>query len=484
MTFGGETRNEPRNLGRRVEPHVVLCLSTGLVLVFEALRGSATVNTSAAWPALQALVALIALAHAWRFQQRLQLAPLIVIALAFELAWVCIHLALGVRSDADSIYAYPRAGDALLSGRYPSSEYPPGAVLLFAFDSLVSGGGHEVRVSHAFVMIPFQLATVLGVWALRTRWSRWLAAVVALWPLDAFFWEFKFDAAPTAMLAAGLSLATRRRWAWAGVALGVGAALKWTPALSGLVLAVWLLGRGRARAASAHLLGLVGTFALVNLPFLVRWPHEVLFSYRDQAGRGITAESFYYLPLRALGIVRPGVVISHAVGAPGWADHLAIGVQSALLVALLATASRTDRLRGGVSLAALAPVVFLLTNRIFSPQFLVTCVAAWAIAASLLAESRSEQLRFALVVFGATLANVLVYPTGAPYWPAFSAGLFFLSFVATGWFWLRTVAARPTTHERGRRPSVVSAMHKISGSVLRQGSRKRPNRTEGGGSRT
>ena len=58
-------------------------------------------------------------------------------------------------------------------------------------------------------MVPFQLVCVASVWALRTRWSAWLATFLALWPLNAFYWEFRFDLVPTAALVAGLLLASR-----------------------------------------------------------------------------------------------------------------------------------------------------------------------------------------------------------------------------------------------------------------------------------
>jgi len=189
---GGTTavvRAKPAALADRLDPHHVLAASAATVLLLEAFRGSATVDTAPIWPILQATVAAAAFALAWRNQQRLRLGPIVAIGLGFHLAWITIHLGLGVQSDSDSVIAYPRAGDGLLSGHYPSSEYPPGAVLLFALDSLLSGGGDADRVSHAFVMVPFQVATVIGVWLLKTRWSPWFAAIVALWPLNAFFWS-------------------------------------------------------------------------------------------------------------------------------------------------------------------------------------------------------------------------------------------------------------------------------------------------------
>ena len=439
---GGTTavvRAKPAALADRLDPHHVLAASAATVLLLEAFRGSATVDTAPIWPILQAAVAAAAFALAWRNQQRLRLGPIVAIGLGFHLAWITIHLGLGVQSDSDSVIAYPRAGDGLLSGHYPSSEYPPGAVLLFALDSLLSGGGDADRVSHAFVMVPFQVATVIGVWLLKTPWSPWFAAIVALWPLNAFFWEFKFDAAPTAALVLGVTLGLRRRWAWAGVAFGLGAALKWSPALAAVVLAVWLLGRREPRAAAVHLLSAAVTFVLVNLPFLIGWPGNVLDAYALQGGREIIGESFYYIPLRLVHAVGPSTRLSHPVGAPDWANTSAIGLQAVVVLAIvLAAYLLKDDIRSGLSLAAIAPAAFLLTNRVFSPQFLVMLLAAWVIAAALLARSAADQLGFSILLFGITLLNVLVYPTHVDHWAAYSALLFLLSFAASGWVLVRS----------------------------------------------
>jgi hypothetical protein len=208
-------------------------------------------------------------------------------------------------------------GNALLDGHYPDAQYPPGAVLLFTLDAWLGRG--PTRVSHAFVMIPFQLLTVVAVWALRTRWSPWFAALVALWPLNAFFWEFRFDLVPTAFLAVALALAFRERWALSGAALAMGAAAKWAPALAAAGLAPFGLAR---------------------------------------VDRGE-----FWLP----------------AGAPGWADATVVVLQLALLVALAAGAiAARFSLRAGVAVAAMAPAIFLLTNRVFSPQYLVLMLAAWA----------------------------------------------------------------------------------------------------------
>ena len=423
-------------------PHAVLLGAVGVVLALEGFRGSRTIGTAPTWPVLQAIVMAVALGVAWRRQELLRLRPLLAIALVFQLGWIVLHLSLGVQSDFESRDVYPREGNALLHGHYPDTEYPPGAVLLFAFEALASGGtSHGVRVAHALAMVPFQLATVAGVWALRTTRSAWFAALVAVWPLNAFFWEFKFDPAPTAALVLGLVLALGERWLLSGVALGIGAALKWTPGLAALALVLWLLSSRRPRDAGRHAVGFAGAFLLLNVPFLVGWPHWFFHTYDVQGNRGISGESFPYLPLRFLGRAQlaPGTEIWSDAVVPSWAKTASISLQLLCVLAIFAAAVLVrDRLRAGVAVAALAPVVFLLTNRAFSPQYLVPVLAAWAVAGALVVRGRREQAALALPMLGATLANVLVYPTVTPtYWWVCSGALFVLAFLATLWLLLR-----------------------------------------------
>jgi uncharacterized membrane protein len=313
-------------------------------------------------------------------------------------------------------------------------------VLLFALEVLLGDG--EARVSNAFVMVPFQVATVGAIWALRTRWSAWFAAVVGLWPLNAFFWEFRFDVVPTSLLVAGLVLAWRERWLLAGIVLGLGAAVKWTPALAAAALALWLLTHGAARAGARHVIAFATTLLAVHLPFLLWAPDRVLHAYTEQGGRGITGESLPFIPLRVLGLAHVGGEFYDAAVVPGWANAAAVVVQALLVLATLALAVRARTLRVAVAFAALVPVVFLLPNRIFSPQFLVLLLASWAVAGALLSRSRIDQLVFCSAALVATLANALVYPTQSQDWFEFSALLFLFAIAASAWVVVRGATDR------------------------------------------
>lgn len=435
------------------DPHLPLALAVVLVLLAEGLKGSATVNTSASWTLIQAAVASVALLVAWRRRDRLRLGPILFLGLALQLAWIGIHLGLGVRGDGEATYVYPTQGDALLSGSYPRSEYPPGAVGLFALETWIGGGA--TRTSNAFVMVIFQLLCVLSIWALRTRWSSWLAAFVALWPLNAFFWEFRFELVPAAALVAGLLLAHRERWYEAGFVLGLGAVVKWSPALSAAALVVWLLGSRRGRDAGRHLLGFAVPVLLVYVPLLLWKPSEVLAAYTLQGGRTITGESLPYLPLRLLGLAEPSYWYFAAAHVPRWANGVASALQAIAVIAVIALALRARSRPAAVALAGLVPVVFLLTNRIFSPQFFVLILAAWAVAASLVVRQRRELVLVGAICAAATVGNAILYPAlGArpvgeiPGWTFLSASRFLPALAATAWLLARAVEL-PTERLRG-----------------------------------
>jgi hypothetical protein len=425
---------------RRIEPHLALAGAGVAMLVAEI---AAHKQGSAVWIVLGAGIAAAAFVVAWRMQERLRLVPLLVLTLAFNVAWIGVDLALGVTS-LDSSVLYRVWGNSLLHGHYPDAQYPPAAVLLFAFDALLGGG--PTRIAHAFVMVPFQLLTVAAVWALRTRYSAWLAALVALWPLNAFSWEFRFDLFPTALLALGLLFALRERWALAGALLGLGAAAKWTPALACALLVVWLVSGRRWRPAGTHALAFAGVFVACHLPFLVWSPGHALYAYRYFHGQGVTGESIWYLLLapagRATVSLRQFWLPAHV---PGWVNPTTTVVQAGVLLALAVVAWRVrSSARAAVAVAAVAPVFFLLLNRVFSPQYLVLMVAGWAIAGALLLNSRREQLLLGAGVMLATTTNALVYPYTlyqANLWRVASAVMFAAGLSVSLWLVARAIRA-------------------------------------------
>jgi Glycosyltransferase family 87 len=387
-------------------PHAALAGAAALAVVFESLG----IDTGDAyWLLAAAACVAAALVFTWHRQSELRFAPVIAIAAAYHLAVVTAHIAGGVVADQDPV-AYGIYGSELLDGRYPEAEYPAGAVLLFGLEAFVGHG--SALVSNRLLMVPFELMCVAGIWGLHTRYSRWLAAALAIWPMSVFYWEYRFDLVPAGLLVVGLLLAYRRRWGWSGALLGLGAIVKWSPGVSFVFLAVWLVAGRRWRELRWFAASFVAVLLLVHVPLLLWNADHVLNPYADQGGRQTTNESVWYFPLRVLGLTSGGEDREWApTGAPHEADLVVLAIQAALMAGLIAVAVSVRRSTSrGLAIAALAPALFLLTNRVFSPQFMVVVAAAILFACALTARNRAEQLLVGMLVLGAAFANAFVYP--------------------------------------------------------------------------
>jgi hypothetical protein len=430
------------------DPHLVLAVGAAAVGLAEygyRTRGAPYgLDPNAAWLLAEAAVALGALLYAWRAQDRLRAPAVLVLALAFHAGWLLLHRRLSVPADGDPL-VYELQGGSLRRGDYPRSEYPPGAVLLFGAEDLAPG---RPLSAHKLFMVPFQLLTVGAILALRTRYSAWLAAVAALWPVNTYFWEFRFDLVPTALLALGLLLAYRARWGWSGLALGLGTVVKWTPALAFAALLAWCVVGRRTRPGARLTGGFLAGVLPISVSLLALSAGDLWSAYTQQASRSITGESLWYLPLRFSGTIeRVDEFAALPASAPRWADVLATVVQILLVLAVIGVAALARTRTTAVAAATLPPALFLLTNRIFSPQFLVLMLAAWAIAVALLARSRREQLILGAGMMAACLTNEFVYPhvlwERDPTWEACSALTFITSLAVCGWIVMRVLRAPP-----------------------------------------
>ena len=412
----------------RLNPNVVLAASALVTVLIEALG-----PTRAARYGPECAVAAVALAVAWLSRHRLDARVVVALAVALPAALAVAHLARGIAGDGDVRDVYPSEGGSLLHGTYPHSEYPPGAVVLFAFETWTA----SARSMNPFVMAVCAGAVAWAIASLGSADARWLAGAVAVWPANAFFWEFKFDALPAALLAVGLVFALRERWLVAGALLGLGAAVKWTPALSFVMLALWLVAVGRRRDAFRHSAAFAVSAAVVVVPFLAWSPLAVWSSVTRQAPRGLTPESLWYLPLHVLGRAsQPGPIYNAAV-VSSHTNQFVVVIQVLALVALAVfVVRRRPSLPGAVAAAAAAPILFLLLNKVFSAQYILVIIAAGFIAAVLI--GRSGLVGLLLLV--AATANLFVYPLTVGWRPA-SLLLFAATLVAVGVSLTRVAAA-------------------------------------------
>jgi hypothetical protein len=248
----------------------------------------------------------------------------------------------------------------------------------------------------------------------------------------------RYDLAPTLALLAAVAVFVlnapsltkgggERPAIFAGLVGAGGALLKWIPGL----LLPFMAGdywRRRDWRGLAALLGAAGLLlALGLLPFWLADPEKFWNPYAYQGSRHLIGESLPFLWQWA--VLDP----AHALPARPWGEPEAILLSNGLLTAVqvaLTALPALAALRWAHDRAAwarwglIAVAVFILANRIFSPQFLLTLGFTWA-AALLLARPPVARVALALAgLIAAGGANFLVFPLWPPWWPGASAVLF------------------------------------------------------------
>jgi uncharacterized membrane protein len=228
----------------------------------------------------------------------------------------------------------------------------------------------EVVVFFDIAALGLALAWLATIWGtLRLSGRRvWDAALVAASPLVIFQVFTNFDALATAFAIGGLLAWARRRPALAGVLIGLGIAAKLYPVL--LLFPLLMLGvrTGRLSEVARTAAAAVGTWVLVNLPVLLLFPRGWSEFFRLNARRGDDMDSLYNVVKSftgwkgfdtSLGFWQVPVILNTVVAALFLLCCAAIGY-----IAL--TAPRRPRV---AQLAFLVVAAFLLTNKVWSPQF-------------------------------------------------------------------------------------------------------------------
>ena len=214
------------------------------------------------------------------------------------------------------------------------------------------------------------LAWMATVWATTRLAGRrpWDAALVAASPLLIFQIFTNFDALATACAAFAMLAWARRRPVLAGALIGVGVALKLYPLLLLVPLVILGVRSGRLREVGKTVLAAVVTWLVVNLPILVMFPRGWSEFFRLNTRRGDDMDSIYN-------------VVKSFTGWQGfdpqlgfWEPPTVLNAVSAVLFGLCLcgiayvglTAQRRPRL---AQLAFLVVAAFLLTNKVWSPQY-------------------------------------------------------------------------------------------------------------------
>jgi uncharacterized membrane protein len=214
------------------------------------------------------------------------------------------------------------------------------------------------------------LAWLATVWATAMLAGRriWDAALVATSPLLIFQIFTNFDALATACAVGALLAWARRKPVLAGALIGVGIAAKLYPLLLLAPLVVLGVRTGRLREVGRMALAAVGTWFVLNLPIMVLFPRGWSEFFRLNTRRGDDMDSLYNVVKsftgwggfdQNLGFWQPPTVLNTV-------SAILFGICCAGIGYVALTAVHRPRV---AQVAFLVVATFLLTNKVWSPQF-------------------------------------------------------------------------------------------------------------------
>ena len=290
-------------------------------------------------------------------------------------------------TDISPLYSIRGFADGLVPYLHPNAEgqyleYPvlTGAFMQIAamITSAIDGLFTEVNQAVAFfdvnvVLLFLALVVTVVATALTVRRRPWDGAMVALAPTVILGATINWDLLALAFAGVALLLWSRRHPFAAGILLGLAVAAKFYPLFFLGAFLVLSLRTARWKAFGLLLLGTVLSWAVVNLPVALANFEGWSYFYRFSGFRGEDFGSLWFamtqtglpsIPADNLNLVATGSFLLLCV-AIGW-------------VAL--SAPRRPRL---AALLFLIVAAFVLTNKVYSPQF-----SLWLVPLAVLARPR------------------------------------------------------------------------------------------------
>jgi len=277
-------------------------------------------------------------------------------------------------------------GEGLSAGKVPYTghpvEYPVligGAMQVAAW--LVRNVSPVIRGREFFDVTVALLAACAVVGVLATARAagqdrRWQALMVALSPaliLSAFI---NWDLIALALTALGIAAWAARRGGWAGVFLGLAVAAKFYPLVVFGPLLLLCLRAGQLREFARTLAAAVLAWLAVDLPVMIAAPSGWAYFYVFSKDRGADWGSIWYLfehfNVPVLGNVQ--------LGALNQMSAAFFAAACAAIAVLALAAPRRPRLP---QLCFLVLAAFLMTNKVWSPQYIV-----WLVPLAVLARPR------------------------------------------------------------------------------------------------
>jgi uncharacterized membrane protein len=277
-------------------------------------------------------------------------------------------------SDIDLLYSLRglAGNDELL----PRLEYPPGTIIYVGIvNRLTDSARGFFQVNGIGIAIAgFATTALLALIAPDRR----RVMLFALGP-PLFLYSFQnWDLLAVALVVAGIAAAVRRRYGWAGAALGLGTAVKLFPVLvlPAILLQIRRNEHGRIRAWGGTLGAFAGALALPNLALLVSAPRSWTFFWDFQGRRFPNPETSWFMVARHLVGMFPTEVWRKTY--VGIADAASLLLLLGLALGAIAFFWRRPD-RSATALAFVLLTAAIVTSKVFSPQYMLWLLPFFAL---------------------------------------------------------------------------------------------------------
>ncbi|MGQ0629882.1 MAG: glycosyltransferase family 87 protein [Sporichthyaceae bacterium] len=269
------------------------------------------------------------------------------------------------------------------TGDYPALEYPvlTGAAMWLSAEAVNALPGSDVDSKavryydlNALLLGLAALLTVAAVVRLAGRHRPWDAALVAASPLLVLHATINWDLLAVALTTLAMLAWARCRVGTAGVLLGLAVATKLYAAVLLLPLLLLCVRTGTWAAFGRLFAAAAAAWTAVNLPVALAAPEGWWAFYEFNFDRGADFGSLWYV------LDRTG----HPVPA---LDTVVTAITLAGFAAIAVLALRAPRRPRLAQLAFLAVALFLITNKVWSPQY-----ALWLLPLAALARPRWRDL--------------------------------------------------------------------------------------------
>ncbi len=226
-------------------------------------------------------------------------------------------------------------------------------------------------VNVVLLFIPLIIAVIAT--ALTVRRRPWDSAMFALAPGVLFAATINWDLLPLAFAGVALLLWSRSRPFAAGLLLGLAVAAKFYPVMFIGAFLVLSIRSGKWRSLAALVGGMVLTWLMVNLPFMVGNFEGWAFFYTFSQNRGQDFGSLWF----ALAEFELPTVPSEIL------NKVATGFFLILCIAIAVLALRAKQRPRLAQLLFLIIAAFAVTNKVYSPQYVL-----WLIPLAVMARPR------------------------------------------------------------------------------------------------